>query len=152
MKKLLVIWLLAGWAVAGSSDTLAVLQVIRDYEKAAGRRDPEALRKVLALDDPRFREIEDHIPRPFGRAGVERLFAWIAAHPDFDYRVRYYDTEVFMLGDGAAYATAMHDWSSPNGKGSGRTTFILVRGDDDTWRIVHGHWSAVPSEKAEGGP
>ena len=48
-------------------------------------------------------------------------------HPDFAYKVTYRDIKAFIHSDDVAYAVAMHDWESPNGTGTGRTTFVLVR-------------------------
>ena len=99
------------------------------------------------MQDPRFREIEDHIAEPFGAAVAEDILRWIAAHPDFEYRVHYRNIQAFALGDDAAYAVAQHEWQSPNGRGRGRTTFIAARCAEG-WKIVHGHWSAEPPQEA----
>ena len=121
-----------------------IIAVVRAYEQAANSGDTDAFRKVLALDDARFREIEDHIPDPFGRETLEQLLDWRDANPDFDYHVAYRDIEVFELGEASAYAIAMADWTSPEGSGTSRVTFVLVRSDLQAWHILHGHWSALP--------
>ena len=122
----------------------AVVAVIKEYERAASARDTAALRNILALGDPRFREIEDHIPSPFGSNMVEDILGWMDNHPDFAYTVEYRDIEVFLLSSTVAYAVAMNDWQSPDDSGSGRVTFVFVADDSEVWRILHGHWSAMP--------
>ena len=121
-----------------------IIAVVRAYEQAANSGEADAFREVLALDDARFREIEDHIPNPFGKETVEQMFDWRDANPDFDYHVAYRDIEAFKLGEASAYAIAMADWTSPEGSGTSRVTFVLVRSDAGAWRILHGHWSALP--------
>ena len=122
----------------------AVIELLQRYEDAANHRNTAAFRSILALDDGRFREIEDHIPDPFGREVAEDILRWIDANPGFGYQVSYRNVEVYALGDSYAYAIAMNDWESPNGSGSARATFILHRDQGGSWRILHGHWSAVP--------
>jgi ketosteroid isomerase-like protein len=127
--------------------TEEVVALIGEYEAACNSRDTEKYREILALQDPRFREIEDHIAEPFGAAVAEDILRWIAAHPDFEYRVHYRNIQAFALGDDAAYAVAQHEWQSPNGRGRGRTTFIAAKCAEG-WKIVHGHWSAEPPQEA----
>lgn len=148
MRTLPIILMLGGVSVVAETEspTDAVVAVIKEYERAANSRDTAAFRKVLALNDSRFREIEDHIPEPFGSEAANDILQWVDAHPDFDYTVRYRDIQAFLLSDEVAYAVAMHDWESPNGKGTGRTTFVMLRKGTGDWRIIHGHWSAVPPE------
>jgi ketosteroid isomerase-like protein len=130
--------------VMTDAGTEPIVEVIRQYEQAANTRDVSAFRRVLALDDPRFTEIEDHIPRPFDAKVARDILKWIEQHPDSGYRVKYESIRAFMLADGVGYAIATNTFESPNGKGEGRVTFVVVRGEDGTWRILHGHWSDMP--------
>lgn len=132
---------------AAESPTDAVVAVVKAYERAANTRDLAWFRKTLALDDARFREIEDHIPTPFGAETARGVLQWFEDHPEFDCRVRYYDIEAFILGETAAYAVAMNEWESPKGKGAARATFVMTRDGGKDWRIIHGHWSALPPQE-----
>jgi hypothetical protein len=134
----------------GEAPTDSIVAVVKAYERAANTRDVTWFRKNLALDDARFREIEDHIPAPFGAETARDVLRWVERHPEFTYRVRYHDMEAFILNDTAAYAVAMHEWESPSGKGAGRATFVMIRDKGRDWRIVHGHWSGVPRQDAKG--
>jgi ketosteroid isomerase-like protein len=124
---------------------LSVETVVWHYQEAVNARDPSQLRELLALDDARFTEIEDHIPEPFGAETAHEILRWIEEHPEGDYRVQYRDVKAFLLADTVAYVVAMHDWTTAKGTGQGRTTFIVIKEGSD-WRIIHGHWSSVPSD------
>lgn len=126
------------------ADESALIDLVRRYEAAASVRSSEALRAVLALDDPRFSEFEDHIPHLMGGDGVEGVLQWIDTHPGFTYKVNYTVQRTALLADGVAYIAATNSWKSDHGEGTGRTTFVAVRSDDGVWRILHGHWSATP--------
>jgi hypothetical protein len=63
---LLIILFFAGYTTVSLSSPADIVAVIKAYEYTANTRDTTAFRKHLALNDARFREIEDHIPAPFG--------------------------------------------------------------------------------------
>lgn len=123
-------------------DSSEILSVIRRYEQAANTGDVALYREVLALDDSRFCEIEDHIPTPFGASTVNEVLSWIGAHPEFKYTTRYFDIDVHFLDSSSAYAVGMNEWESPQEKGRGRFTFIFVHRPDG-WKLLHGHWSTI---------
>lgn len=77
---------------------------------------------------------------------IEEMFAWRDANPEFDYLVSYRDIEAFPRTDESAYAIAMADWTSPAGAGTSPATFVFVKNENGSWRILHGHWSALPLE------
>ncbi len=124
-----------------------IVSVVKRYEQAANTGDVALYREVLALDDPRFSEIEDHIERPFGVETVNEVLTWIEQNPDFEYTTTYSDITAHFLHDSCAYATGMNKWCSPHGQGRGRFTFILVK-TPKGWRILHGHWSAIRPESS----
>ncbi len=126
--------------------TEPIVTAIRMYEQAANTRDTAAFRRILALDDPRFTEIEDHIPHPFGANVAEDILKWVDDHPDTPYHVQYSGIRAFLLADDVGYAVAGFAAEGPTGGTGGRATFIVVRGEDGQWRILHGHWSAMPEK------
>lgn len=128
--------------IMGFAQTLS--ELVDQYEDACNTRDVSKFRKLLALDDPRFREIEDHIDAPFGAHRANEILKWIEDHPDSGYRVHYCNVEEFALSDHVGYVIAQSEWRSPKGCGSGRVTFVCIR-NAAGWRILHGHWSNSPA-------
>lgn len=119
-----------------------LVQVVKDYEKAVNARSFEDLMQLVAFEDPRFSEIEDHIPHPFGRDVFVSILQHIADHPESSYRCRYDDILTHRLSDEVGYAYGVHQWTNDQEGGSARYTFILIR-QEGRWKILHGHWSEL---------
>ncbi|MEW5826453.1 MAG: nuclear transport factor 2 family protein [Candidatus Bipolaricaulota bacterium] len=125
-----------------------MLELIERYERAANSGDGAAFEEILALDDPQFSEFEDFIPEPIGAATVRDILTWRREHPEFKYEVSYVQRRAFPLSDSLAYATALSTWRGDAGAGKGRVTWIAKR-IDGRWRILHGHWSAMPEPERQ---
>lgn len=125
-----------------ADETQAILGVIRQLEEAANEAAPEKAEAVLLLDDERFSEIEDFIPKPIGAERVRSIHDWIRQNGEPGDNVRFTEIEVYFLSAETAYATAIQELNFDT-PGKSRVTFVFLK-QDGIWGVIHAHYSTMP--------
>lgn len=126
-------------------DRQAIMSMFDTYVRAFVRRDADVMQRLFWLDDDRFTEIEDHIQRPFGRDTFLKIMDWMRDNPRADEKraMAFHDPEVMALAPDVAYSVALQEIITPRGTSISRVTLIYLKRDNE-WRIIHGHFSALP--------
>jgi len=121
-----------------------ISEILEAYAKAVNNADVGLLESLFWTNDPRFSEVENDQPMPFGKERFLEIADWIRAHgKPGDNRQRFHHTEVHLLAPDVAYAVSLRDELNV-GKTS-RVTLVLLRKAGE-WRILHGHFSYVPED------
>ncbi|MDJ0269324.1 MAG: nuclear transport factor 2 family protein [Aigarchaeota archaeon] len=115
--------------------------------EALKQRDADTILRIYDADDPRFTAFEDHPPyhRIDGQA-FKRFVNEVIGKLE-ELRIDRKDIRIDVF-DGFAVATGVDEWSAKiEGQAlSGVSRFTLVfRKTSDGWRVVHEHFSIVPS-------
>lgn len=125
-----------------TDESQSILDVIVKLEESANRADPSIAASVLWLDDPRFSEIEDFIPKPFGAETVRGIHDWIRENGQPGDNVRFTDIKVHLLSPEIAYATCIQElnFGAPS---KSRVTFLFLK-QGGNWGVLHAHYSSMP--------
>ena len=119
-----------------------ILKIIDVYVQAVNEANANLLESLFWVDDPHFSEVEDHIPTPFGRDVFMDIGNWIRTHGTPGNNQRFYNTTVYILTPEVAYSVSMQEQYRSNT--TSRVTLVYLKKGDE-WRIIHGHFSNVPS-------
>lgn len=120
-----------------------ILELIGAYERAFEAADAEGMANLFWVDDPRFCEVENHIPEPFGKERFQWILDWIRKHQPPGWKMRFYDTQVHFLSAEAAYSVSLREEEIEGERTTSRVTLIFLK-KGGKWRIIHGHFSRVP--------
>lgn len=112
---------------------------MRAFESA----DPDLMQSLFWIDDPRFIEVENHIPRPFGRRRFIEIMDWIRKYQKPGWRMKFYNIEVNILSPEVVYSVSLRDQIEDGDAKTSRVTLIFLKRGGE-WRIIHGHFSYVP--------
>jgi hypothetical protein len=132
-----------GSVTPSADEAQAILDIVTKLEEATNEADPTKAESVLLLEDPRFSEIEDFIPEPFGAEGVREIHDWIRKNGRPGDNVRFTDIKVYFLASDVAYATAIQELNFDT-PGQSRVTFVFLK-KNSGWGIIHAHYSTMPS-------
>ncbi len=124
-------------------DVQEILGLIAAYERAFEAADAEGMANLFWVDDPRFCEVENHIPEPFGKERFLWIMDWIRKNQPPGWRMRFYDTRVHLLSPVVAYSISLREEEIEGERTTSRVTLIFLKKDGE-WRIIHGHFSRVP--------
>jgi uncharacterized protein (TIGR02246 family) len=120
-----------------------ILTIIDTYVRAFETADADLMQSLFWVNDPRFIEVENHIPQPFGRRRFLAIMNWIRKYQKPGWKMRFYDTKVNILSPEVAYSVSLRD-QKENGKlKTSRVTFIFLK-KENVWKIIHGHFSYLP--------
>jgi len=125
-----------------SPDKERILEIIESYQSAANDADADRMESLFWHEDDRFSEIENHIAVPFGEEVFLDIGNWIRNNAEPGPKQRFHATTVHMLTDDVAYSVSLRD-ELEEGVTS-RVTFIFLK-RDETWKIIHGHFSHIPT-------
>ncbi len=120
-----------------------ILELIGAYERAFEAADAEGMVALFWVDDPRFCEVENHIPEPFGRERFLWIMDWIRRNQPPGWRMRFYDTRVHLLSPEVAYTVSLREEEIEGERTVSRVTLVFLKKEGE-WRIIHGHFSRVP--------
>jgi len=120
-----------------------ILEIISSYVRAFETADADLMASLFWVDDPRFIEVENHIPEPFGRERFLWIMNWIRENQPSGWKMRFYDTQVHLLSPEVAYSVSLREEEIEERKSSSRVTLVFLKKDGE-WRIIHGHFSYVP--------
>ncbi len=101
----------------------------------------DRLEALFWIDDPRFTEVEDNIPDPFGATTFRDIGRWIRENAKPGEKQRFHDTRFHFLGPDVAYMIGLQDLLLT--ETTSRVTLVFLRNRGE-WRIIHGHFSNVP--------
>jgi uncharacterized protein (TIGR02246 family) len=120
-----------------------ILSIIDTYVRAFETADADLMQSLFWVNDPRFIEVENHIPQPFGRKRFLAIMNWIRKYQKPGWKMKFYDTKVNILSPEVAYSVSLRD-QKENGKlKTSRVTFIFLKKENE-WKIIHGHFSYLP--------
>lgn len=120
-----------------------ILEIISSYVRAFETADADLMASLFWVDDPRFIEVENHIPEPFGRERFLWIMNWIRENQPSGWKMRFYDTQVHLLSPEVAYSVSLREEEIEERKSSSRVTLVFLKKDEE-WKIIHGHFSYVP--------
>lgn len=126
-----------------TNDERDIRAVLESYVRAYEGADADLMESLFWVDDPRFVEVENHIPAPFGRERYLAILGWIREHQKPGWRMRFYDTQVHILAPDVAYSVSMRDSEEDGDVETSRVTLVFLR-KEGVWKIVHGHFSYLP--------
>jgi ketosteroid isomerase-like protein len=119
------------------------LEIIDSYVKSFESADADLMQSLFWFDDPRFVEVENHIREPFGRERFLYIMDWIRKYQKPWWKMRFYDTKVFLLSPSVAYTISMRETVEDGETSTSRVTLIFLK-KDGVWKIIHGHFSYKP--------
>lgn len=102
-----------------------------------------SLESLFWVDDPRFIDVENHIPEPFGRKRFLWIMNWIRENQKPGWKMRFYNTKVYVLSPNVAYSVSLRDQEEDGDVKTSRVTLIFLK-KNNKWKIVHGHFSYIP--------
>ena len=120
-----------------------ILEVIRAYERAFAAADADGMASLFWVEDPRFVEVENHIPEPFGRERFLWIMDWIRKNQPPGWKMRFRDTQVHLLSPEVAYTVSLREEEIEGKRTESRVTLIFLKKGGE-WRIIHGHFSRLP--------
>jgi hypothetical protein len=143
-----VLLVACGDASIETSDEKQILHVIDRLQEASNKVDPSIFEQHLLMDDPRFSEIEDFIPEPFGSETLRSILEWFGKNGKPGNNVKFTKTRVYILSSMTAYTTSIQelDFDKPS---RSRVTFIFMK-DREQWKVIHAHYSAMPDKEPAG--
>lgn len=125
------------------SEEKKILGLIQEYTNAFEAADADRMAALFWLDDPRFCEVENHIPEPFGKERFLWIMDWIRKNQPPGWKMRFYDTRVYLLSPDVAYVVSLREEEIEGERGSSRVTLIFLKKGGE-WKIIHGHFSRLP--------
>ena len=96
------------------------------------------------MDDPRFSEIEDFIPEPFGAETLRGIHRWFRKNGKPGNNVNFTKRKVLLLSETTAYATSIQELNFEK-PGKSRVTFVFLK-DQNKWKVIHAHYSTMPKQ------
>jgi ketosteroid isomerase-like protein len=151
MRRIIATVIVATLAACGSlpkntplpdeEERQAILAILDEYVAAVNAADADRLERLFWIDDPRFAEIEDHIPMPFCATVFRDIGDWIRKSAKPGLKQRFREPHVYLLAADVAYSIALQDLLES--KTTSRVTLVYLKKAGE-WRIIHGHFSNVP--------
>ena len=120
-----------------------ILEIIDTYVRAFEEANADLMESLFWVDDPRFIEVENHIPEPFGRERFLWIMGWMRKHQKPGWKMRFYDTKAHVLSPGVAYSVSLGEQVEDGEVKTSRVTLVFLKKGDE-WKIVHGHFSYLP--------
>jgi uncharacterized protein (TIGR02246 family) len=120
-----------------------ILEIIETYVQAFEAADADLMASLFWVNDPRFIEVENHIPEPFGRERFLWIMDWIRENQPPGWKMRFYETQVHLLSPEVAYSVSLREEEIEGERGKSRVTLIFLKRGEE-WRIIHGHFSRTP--------
>ena len=120
-----------------------ILNLIDLYVQAVNTADADLLESLFWKDDPRFTEVENHIPTPFGARTFSDISDWIRKNGTPGNNQQFYETAVHILSPEVAYSVSMRNEYDKSVTSSSRVSLVYLK-KDSQWKIIHGHFSYVP--------
>ncbi len=120
-----------------------ILGIIDKYVQAFEAADADLMQSLFWIDDPRFIEVENHIPEPFGRDRFLWIMDWMRKNQKPGWKMKFYDTKVNFLSPEVAYSVSLRD-QKENGDGKTSRVSLIFLKKETAWKIVHGHFSFSP--------
>jgi len=119
------------------------LEIIEEYVQAFEAADADQMAGLFWVDDPRFMEVENYIPEPFGKERFLWIMDWIRENQPPGWKMRFYDTQVHLLSPEVAYTASLREEEIEEERTKSRVTLVFLKKDGE-WRIIHGHFSRMP--------
>ena len=129
--------------MAEEEEKRKILKILDDYVQAFEAADADRMAGLFWVDDPRFLEVENHIPEPFGRERFLWIMDWIREHQEPGRKMRFYDTQLHLLSPEVAYSVSLRDQDEDGEVKTSRVTLVFLKKGEE-WRIIHGHFSYLP--------
>ena len=123
------------------SDRELILALIDSYVAAVNNADADLLEDLFWYEDPRFSEVENHIPAPFGKAVFLDIGNWIRNNAKPGEKQQFHETSVHLLSDDVAYSVSLREEIET--EKISRVTLIYLK-NQGQWKIIHGHFSYLP--------
>lgn len=120
-----------------------ILEIIDTYVCAFEKADAYLMESLFWANDPRFIEVENHIPEPFECERFLWSMDWMKKHQKPGWKMRFYDTKVHILSPEVAYSVSLRDQSEDGEVKTSRVTLVFLK-KENVWKIIHGHFSYVP--------
>jgi ketosteroid isomerase-like protein len=120
-----------------------ILEAIETYVRAFENADADLMEGLFWKDDPRFCEVENDRPKPFGKETFLAIGEWIRKHGKPGGKMRFYETNVHILSPEVAYSVSIRDEYEGEKAIPSRVTLIFLKKEGE-WKIIHGHFSYVP--------
>lgn len=120
-----------------------ILGIIDKYVQAFKMADADLMQSLFWVDDPRFIEVENHIPEPFGRDRFLWIMDWMRKNQKPSWKMKFYDTKVNILSPELAYTVSLRDQEEDGETKTSRVTLIFLK-KNNMWKIIHGHFSFQP--------
>jgi len=120
-----------------------ILGIIDKYVQAFEMADADLMQSLFWVDDPRFIEVENHIPEPFGRDRFLWIMDWMRKNQKPGWKMKFYETKVNILSPELAYTVSLRDQEEDGETSTSRVTLILLK-KNNKWKIIHGHFSFQP--------
>jgi len=124
-------------------DKRKILEIIDTYVRAFEKTDAYLMESLFWANDPRFIEVENHIPEPFGCERFLWIMDWMKKHQKPGWKMKFYDTKVHILSPEVAYSVSLRDQSEDGEVTTSRVTLVFLKKENE-WKIIHGHFSYVP--------
>ncbi|NIQ05994.1 MAG: nuclear transport factor 2 family protein [Candidatus Korarchaeota archaeon] len=120
-----------------------IREIIALYEKAFVNADADLMERLFWVGDPRFTEVESHIPKPFSKERFLWIMDWIRHNQAPGGRMHFYETRIHFLSPTVAYSISLRDTEEKGELHTSRVTLIYLK-QKGSWKIIHGHFSFLP--------
>jgi len=124
-------------------DKQKILEIIDIYVRAFEMADADLMESLFWIDDPRFIEVENHIPEPFGRERFLWIMDWMRKNQKPGWKMKFYDTKVNFLSPEVAYTVSLRDQKEDGEAKTSRVSLVFLK-KENNWKIIHGHFSFLP--------
>lgn len=118
-------------------------QILGDYVRAFENANADLMQSLFWYEDPRFIEVENHIPQPFSIDRFLFIMDWIRENQKPGWKMRFYDTQIHLLSPDVAYSVSMREQDEDGSMSTSRVTLLYLM-KDGQWKILHGHFSLLP--------
>ena len=120
-----------------------ILGTIDAYVGAFEMADADLMQSLFWVDDPRFIEVENHIPEPFVRERFLWIMDWMRKNQKPGWKMKFYETKVNFLSPEVAYSVSLRDQKENGDAKTSRVSLVFLKNGDE-WKIIHGHFSFLP--------
>jgi len=124
-------------------DKQKILEIIDIYVRAFEMADADLMESLFWIDNPRFIEVENHIPEPFGRERFLWIMDWMRKNQKPGWKMKFYDTKVNFLSPEVAYTVSLRDQKEDGEAKTSRVSLVFLK-KENNWKIIHGHFSFLP--------
>ncbi len=124
-------------------DKHKIFEILDTYVQAFESADADLMKNLFWIDDPRFIEVENHIPEPFSRERFLWIMNWIRKHQKPGWKMKFYDVKIHILSPTVAYSVSLRDQEENGEIKTSRVTLIFLKKGNE-WKIIHGHFSYTP--------